>query len=180
MSYRREVERLLGKKCMTKLLNHVRGGKMSDNQMKDFVLELGELSKRVHEDPNTLFGNHTRRMSRDRKRKLDTEILEVLNDWWGTSLYQMTQSQAVEALAKALSHPNVGCNELASKLSTIHNPQYTSTTSEAKKLHSKPSAVEPSVTPSARLSGDLQPPLELSGAILKDKTPHSIHFRFAF
>ena len=175
MSYRREVESLLGKECMTKLLNDVRGGKMSDDQMKDFVLQLGS-----SEDPNTLFGNHTRRMSRDRERKLDTEILEVLNDWWGTSLYQMTRSQAVEALAKALSHPNVGCNELASKLSKIHNPQYTSTTSEAKKLHSKPSAVEPSVTPSARLSGDLQPPLELSGAILKDKTPHSIHFRFVF
>ena len=175
MSYRKEVENLLGKECMTKLLKDVRGGKMSDDQMKEFVLQLGS-----SEDPNILFGNHRRRMSRDKDRQLDTEILEVLNDWWGSSLYQMTQSEAVEALAKALSHPNVGCNELASKLSTIHNPQYTSTTSEAKKSHSKPSAVEPSVTPSARLSGDLQPPLELSGTILKDKTPHSIHFRFVF
>ena len=163
MAYRKDVENLLGQECMTKLLNHVRGGKMSDDQMNDFVLELGELSKKGSEDPNTLFGNHTRRMSRDRERKLDTEILEVLNDWWGTSLYQMTRSQAVKALAKALSHPNVGCNELASKLSKIHNPQYTSTTSEAKKLHSKPSAVEPSVTPSAKLSEDTQLLKNLSG-----------------
>ena len=105
-----------------------------------------------------------------------TEILEVLNDWWGTSLYQMTRSQAVEALAKALSHPNVGCNVLASKLSTrvkvprakaSHATQSTSTTSGAKKLHSRPSSVEPSVTPSARLS---RLPPELSGTILKDKT----------
>ena len=163
---------------------------MSDDQMKDFVLELGELSKRVPEDPNTLFGNHTRRMSRDRERKLDTEILEVLNDWWGTSLYQMTRSQAVKALAKALSHPNVGCNELASKLSTrvkvpratppkaSHATQSTSMTSGAKKSRSRPSAVEPSVAPSARLSGDLQLPLELSGTILKDKTTNSSHVRF--
>ena len=175
MSYRREVESLIGKECMTKLLNHVRGGKMSDDQMKDFVLELGELSKSsFHEDPNTLFGNHARRMSRDRERKLDTELLEVLNDWWGTSLYQMTRSQAVKALAKALSHPNVGCNELASKLSTrvkvpratppkaSHATQSTSTTSGAKKSHSRPSAVEPSVAPSAKLS-DLQLSQNLSG-----------------
>ena len=163
---------------------------MSDDQMKDFVLQLGELSKRVPEDPNTLFGNHTRRMSRDRERKLDTEILEVLNDWWGTSLYQMTRSEAVEALAKALSHPNVGCNELASKLSprvkvpratppkASHATQSTSTTSGAKKLHSRPSAVEPSVAPSAKLSKDLQLSQNLSGTILKDKTTNSIHVRF--
>ena len=169
MAYRKDVENLLGQGCMTKLLNHVRGGKMSDDQMKDFVLQLGS-----SEDPNILFGNHTRRMSRDRKRKLDTEILEVLNDWWGTSLYQMTRSQAVKALAKALSHPNVGCNELASKLSTrvkvpratppkaSHATQSKSTISGAKKLHSKPSAVEPSVAPCAKLS-DLQLSQNLSG-----------------
>ena len=45
MSYRREVENLLGKECITELLNHVRGGKINDQQMKDFVLQLGELSK---------------------------------------------------------------------------------------------------------------------------------------
>ena len=117
MSYRREIENLFGEECMTKLLNHVIGGKMSDDQMKEFVLQLGELSKGVPDAPNSIFGNHTRRMRRDRERKLDTEILEVLNDWWGTSLYQMTRSQAMEALVKALSHPNVGCHELASKLS---------------------------------------------------------------
>ena len=172
MSYRREVENLLGKECMTKLLNDVRGGKMSDDQMKDFVLELGELSKRSPEDPNTLFGNHSRRMSRDRERKLDTEILEVLNDWWGTSLYQMTRSQAVEALTKALSHPNVGCNVLASRISTrekvprakvSHATQSTSRTSGAKKLHTRLSAVEPIATPSAKLSEDLQLLQNLSG-----------------
>ena len=60
MIYRREVESLLGKGCMTKLLDHVRGGKISDDQMRYFVKQLGELSEI---DPNVLFGNHTRRMS---------------------------------------------------------------------------------------------------------------------
>ena len=118
MSYRREVENLLGKECITELLNNVRGGKINDQQMKDFVLQLGELSKIDPEEPNILFGNHSRRMSRERERELDTELHEVLNDWWGTSLYQMTRSAAMEILVKALSHPDVGCTPLASKLSS--------------------------------------------------------------
>ena len=139
MSYRREVENLLGEEGMTKLLNHVRGGKMSDDQMKEFVLQLGS-----SEDPNILFGNHRRRMSPD--RKLDTEILEVMNDWWGSSLYQMTPGEALETLTKALSHPDVGCKALASGLG-------------AKK--SGPSE-------------DLQPLLDPFGTILKNQVSSSL------
>ena len=54
MSYRKDVENLLGKECMTKLLNHVRRGKMDDDQMKDFVLQLGELLREFVRIP-TLF-----------------------------------------------------------------------------------------------------------------------------
>ena len=46
MSYRREVESLFGKECMNKLLNHVRRGKMSDDQMRDFVEQLPPSSPR--------------------------------------------------------------------------------------------------------------------------------------
>ena len=116
MSYRREVERLLGKECLTKLLNHVRGGKMSDDQMKDFVQQLGELSGI---DPNVLFGNHTRRMSRDKDREQDTELLEVMSDWWKCSLFEMTQERAMEVLVDALSNPNVKCKHLANQLSPV-------------------------------------------------------------
>ena len=119
---------------------------MSDDQMKDFVLELGELSKKGSEDPNILFGNHRRRMSRDKDRQLDTEILEVMNDWWGSSLYQMTPGEALETLTKALSHPDVGCKALASGLG-------------AKK--SGPSE-------------DLQPLLDPFGTILKNQVSSSL------
>ena len=118
MSYRREVENLLGKECITELLIHVREGKINDQQMKDFVLQLGELSKTSHEDPNILFGKHSIRMNRDKERELDTELHEVMKDWWLTSLYQMTRSAAMETLVKALSHSDVGCNPLAFKLSS--------------------------------------------------------------
>ena len=114
MSYRREVENLLGKECMTKLLNHVRGGKMSDDQMRDFVEQLGELSEI---DPNVLFGNHIRRMTRERDRRQDTELLQVMYDWWESKLCEMTQEQALDILVRALSQPEVNSKYLANQLS---------------------------------------------------------------
>ena len=116
MIYRREVESLLGKGCMTKLLDHVRGGKISDDQMRYFVEQLGELSEI---DPNVLFGNHTRRTSRDRDRTQDTELLEVMSDWWKCSLFEMTQERAMDILVHALSQPEVNCKYLANQLSHV-------------------------------------------------------------
>ena len=115
MSYRREVESILGKECMTKLLDHVRGGKISDDQLKRFVEHLGELSEI---NPNVLLGNHMRRMSRDKNRKQDTELLEVMNDWWTNKLCEMTQDQALNILVRALSQPEVNCKHLAIQLSS--------------------------------------------------------------
>ena len=116
MSYRKEVENLLGKECMTKLLNHVKGGKMSDGQLKDFVEYLGELSEI---DPNVLLGNHMSRMSRDKNRKQYTELLEVMYDWWTNKLCEMTQEQALDILVRALSQPEVNCRHLANQLSSV-------------------------------------------------------------
>ena len=118
MSYCWEVENLLRSNCMRQLLDHVRGGKMSDDRMKDFVRHLGELSKTDPETPNILYGNHIRRMSRERDRRQDTELLQVMSDWWEIGLYEMTQEAAITALVKALSHPDVYCNPLASQIST--------------------------------------------------------------
>ena len=121
MSYRREAENLLGKECMSALLDHVRGGKMKDDKLKDFVEHLGELSKTDPKAPNTLYGKHTLRMDRERDRGQDTELRQVMSDWWESSLFEMTQEAAIKALVKVLSHPDVSCKVLASKLSTIYN-----------------------------------------------------------
>ena len=107
-SHQREVEALLGSDCMTPLLNHVKGGKMSDDQMKNFVRKLGELSVKDPDTPNILFGNHTTRMSRDKDRSQDKELHQIMSDWWETGLSNITRDTAVVALVKALSHLDVG------------------------------------------------------------------------
>ena len=114
--YTRDVENLLGQECITKLLNYVRAGKLSDNQMKYFVQHLGELSEI---DPNVLLGNHNRRMERDKtgNRTQDTELLEVMSDWWKESLYKMTHEKAMDILVRALSKPEVNGKDLARDLS---------------------------------------------------------------
>ena len=121
--YRREVEDLLGKECLTKLLNYVIGGKMSDDQMKDFVKHLGELSQI---DPNVLFGNHTRRMGRDKTgtRSHDTELLQVMSDWWCAGLCNMSSDKAMDILVRALSEPEVDGKLLANELSPAPSQVY--------------------------------------------------------
>ena len=114
-TYRREVEGLLGKECVTKLCYHVMGGKMSEDELKYFVQHLGELSNTNSEAPNVLYGNHLRRMRRY-DRRYDLELLEVLSDWWGESLFEMTLSQALNILVKALCKPEVNCQLLAEEL----------------------------------------------------------------
>ena len=106
MSYCWEVENLLRSNCMRQLLDHVRGGKMSDDQMRDFVEQLGELSEI---DPNVLFGNHIRRMNRERDRRQDIELLQVMYDWWDSKLCEMTEDKAMNILVRALSQPEVNC-----------------------------------------------------------------------
>ena len=119
MSFHREAENLLGEECMKELLNYVRGGKMNDSQVRDFVFQLGEPSDSASNAPNILFGKHTIRMRRDKERELDTELLQVISDWWETSLHVMTRQAALDMLVKALSHPNVYCNPLASNLLSL-------------------------------------------------------------
>ena len=120
MSYRREVEVLLGKKCVDKLLNHVREGRMSADQLKCFVQHLGELSNTDPEAPNVLYGSHMRRMSQNKDRPFDIELLEVLSDWYNVSLFAMTQSQALDILVRALSQPEVSAREFAARLYPGH------------------------------------------------------------
>ena len=120
MSYRREVENLLGRECIDKLLNHVRGGRMSADQLKYFVQHLGELSNTDPEAPNVLYGNHTRRMSQNKDRRYEIELREVLSDWWGESLFEMTKSQALDILVRALSQPEVSAHKLAVRLYPGH------------------------------------------------------------
>ena len=120
MSYRRDVESLLGKKCIDKLLNHVRGGRMSADQLKCFVQHLGELSNTDPEAPNVLYGNHMRRMSQSKDRPFDIELLEVLSDCYNVSLFAMKKSKALDILVRALSQPEVSAREFAVRLYPGH------------------------------------------------------------
>ena len=120
MSYHREVENLLGRECISKLVNHVRGGRMSADQLKCFVQHLGELSNTDPEAPNVLYGNHMRRMSQNKDRPFDIELLEVLSDWYNANLFAMTQSQALDILVRALSQPEVRACEFAVRLYPGH------------------------------------------------------------
>ena len=120
-NYRKEVEGLLGKECIKKLSNYVKGGKMNEDELKYFVQYLGELSSTEPEAPNVLYGNHLRRMSQAKDRRYDIELLEVLSDWWEwwEEEEEMTLSQALGILSQALCKPEVGGRHLAQQLLSL-------------------------------------------------------------
>ena len=118
-NYRKEVEGLLGKECIKKLINYVKGGEMSEDELKYFVQYLGELSSTDPEAPNVLYGNHKRRMSQTKDRRYDIELLEVLSDWWAEGEEEMTLSQALGILSQALCKPEVGSRHLAQQLLSL-------------------------------------------------------------
>ena len=93
---------------------------MSADQFTCFVQHLGELSNTDPEAPNVLYGNHMRRMSQNKDRPFDIELLEVLSDWYNVSLFAMTQSQALDILVRALSQPEVSAREFAVRLYPGH------------------------------------------------------------
>ena len=112
--YRRSVEGLLGKDVIACIFEYVRQGMINEQQISD-IARLLESDKSV-DQPNILFGNHKRRMARDRNRASDEEMREILSDWWNISCYQMTRETAMDALIKALSHSDVNCRPLVARI----------------------------------------------------------------
>ena len=149
-NYRKEVEGLLGKECIKKLSNYVKGGKMSEDELKYFVQYLGDLSSTDPEAPNVLYGNHKRRMSQTKDRRYDIELLEVLSDWWAEGDEEMTLSQALGILSQALCKPEVGGRHLAQQLLSLEVSNALS--SKSLNVHSEPPCQIQKISTSSRCS----------------------------
>ena len=109
MSHFLDVERLLGRDTLARILNYVISGNLSDQKIKDFAQRLGS-------DPesNILFGNHTTRVGRDRERGKGEEVREVLSDWWNQELHAMTKEDAIGRLVEVFT--KIGAHPLAKHL----------------------------------------------------------------
>ena len=100
MSHYPEAEAKLGKAATDLLFRYTRNGDISDQQMEDFVQRLGHPDH--HDEANVLFGNHKKRMERDKNRDQSAELRDVLSDWWNEQLFEDEMTQQI-ALAKLVS-----------------------------------------------------------------------------
>ena len=110
--YMPEVEEKLGKEVVKLMLDSARNGDISDAQLASIADKLG----RDLDGPNTIFGNHSRRMERDRFAASDTLLKCVLSDWWDGELYDMSAEEALSKMVQIFQDPDVALRPLAKQL----------------------------------------------------------------
>ena len=110
-----EVEGKLGKEVVKLVLDSARNGDISDSQMGSIAQKLG----RDLDGPNQVFGNHIRRMERDRFAASDTLLKCILSDWWNTELYDLSPEVALSKLVQTCQDPDVALRPLAKQLQSL-------------------------------------------------------------
>ena len=114
--YMLEVEGKLGNDVVNLMLDSARNGEISDAQLASIANKLG----RDLDGPNVIFGNHSRRMERDRFAASDTLLKCILSDWWGSGeLYDLSPEVALSKLVQTCQDPNVALRPLAKKLQSL-------------------------------------------------------------
>ena len=80
MSYIHEVKNIIGERNVEQILFYAKNGDISDQNVADMAQMLGVLSSK-EDKPNVIYGNHKRRMERERHRGVEAEVRNVLYDW---------------------------------------------------------------------------------------------------
>ena len=111
-SYMPVVEGKLGKEVVKLMLDSARNGDISDTQLASIADKLG----RDLDGPNIIFGNHNRRMERDRLAASDTLLKCILSDWWSAELYVLPLEEALSKMVEVCQDPDVALRPLAKQL----------------------------------------------------------------
>ena len=118
-TYMPEVEGKLGKDVVKLMLDSARNGDISDTQLASIADKLG----RDLGGPNAIFGNHNRRMERDRFAASDTLLKCTLSDWWGAELYDLSPEGALSKLVQICQDPDIALRPLAKQLQSMSAEQ---------------------------------------------------------
>ena len=111
-----EVEGKLGKEVVKLMLDSARNGDIKDYQLASIAEKLG----RDLDGPNTIIGNHSRRMEQDRFAASDTLLKCILSDWWASGeLYDLSPEAALSKLVQICQDPDVYLRPLAKQLQSL-------------------------------------------------------------
>ena len=115
-----EVEEKLGKEKVKLILDSARNGDISDSQLSSIADKLG----RNLDGPNVVFGNHRRRMERDRFAASDLLLKSILSDWWDTGeLYDLSPEEALSKMVETFQDPDINLRPLAKQLKGADGPR---------------------------------------------------------
>ena len=130
MSNDRDVEDRLGKEFVSKILDHATGGNLEEADLQQIAKQLGELS----DGPNSVLGNHKRRMNSSRNVHHRVEMKAILSDFWNDKLYDMSSKEGRDALIEVFKSPDLvgdGNKDLAKKLQELNSGPQSPSTSPA-------------------------------------------------
>ena len=115
-SYMPDVEGKLGKEVVKLMLASARNGDISDAHLASIADKLG----RDLNGPNTIIGNHSRRMERERFAASDTLLKCILSDWWGRGeLYDLHPEAALSKIVQICQDPDIALRPLAKQLQKL-------------------------------------------------------------
>ena len=109
------VKERLGNDVWNILIEETQKGSITSQHMKDISRAFG----------STVGGNHARRTNDQKVNCDDHELREILSDWWGDELFNLSPENALKRICEILKSSEVHLPAIASKLmsSSIVNPQ---------------------------------------------------------
>ena len=109
------VKERLGNDVWNILIEETQKGSITSQHMKDISRAFG----------STVGGNHARRTNDQKVNCDDHELREILSDWWGDELFNLSPENALKRICEILKSSEVHLPAIASKLmsSRIMNPQ---------------------------------------------------------
>ena len=102
MSEFESAKKVIGEEIIQKLLDHVREGHMLAQELEDFARLLG-----ANNSPNTIYGNHRRRMEQLGEGSYDSEFKSIIGDWWSENLFELSSNAAIHKLIRICSDPSL-------------------------------------------------------------------------
>ena len=111
MAYLPDVKKRLGDKTVEVISDYSREGKLTSQQLSDFALKL--------EENSVIFGNHIRRKEGNSYKGGADELRAILCDWWGSELFEMKKTEALQRLIEVLEGPDIGAKPLAAEIKKI-------------------------------------------------------------
>ena len=117
LSYSRRVIEKITKPVWDMLIDAVNDGTITPQHMRDIALEMSCFSS----DNSAIYGNHCRRTNNEGRSCDNTELRQILCEFYERSMHSMEGDLPIKSIIKILEHKNIQLKALARDISKVLN-----------------------------------------------------------